>query len=120
LVGFVALSAMIPFFWLRPSVGDIGWGLFIGTFATAGQWLMIMAYGKARAAVLAPLTYAQLIWATALGFIVFGAVPGAWTYGGAAIIAASGLYIAYREGRKRAAHRPAPIDRAGGVDRDSP
>ena len=117
LVGFAALSAMVPFHWLRPGVWDIGWGLLIGTFATAGQWLMIMAYGKARAAVLAPLTYAQLIWATALGFVVFGAVPGAWTYGGAGIIAASGLYIAYREARRRGANRPPPIEPAGQFDR---
>jgi drug/metabolite transporter (DMT)-like permease len=66
---------------------------------------MIMAYGNANASVLAPFSYVQLIWATVLGVLVFGAVPGVWTLTGAAVIVASGIYIAYRE-RMKARSRP--------------
>jgi drug/metabolite transporter (DMT)-like permease len=44
--------------------------------------------------------YVQLIWAAALGYLVFGDVPGVWTWLGAAIIIGSGLWIAWRRGRQ--------------------
>jgi drug/metabolite transporter (DMT)-like permease len=44
--------------------------------------------------------YVQLIWAAALGYLVFGDVPSVWTWLGAVIIIASGLSIAWRGGRR--------------------
>jgi drug/metabolite transporter (DMT)-like permease len=41
----------------------------------------------------------MLIWAIALGYLVFGDVPDAPMLAGAAIIVASGLYIFWREQR---------------------
>ena len=38
-----------------------------------------------------------MIWATLLGFMLWGELPDAVTLVGALIIAASGLYIIYRE-----------------------
>ena len=48
--------------------------------------------------MISPFGYAELITATTLGYLVFGAFPDAWTWVGAAVIVGSGLYIAYREG----------------------
>ena len=48
-----------------------------------GRWLLI------------PLV--QLLWATVLGYLTFGSLPDVWTALGASVIAASGLYTAYRE-----------------------
>jgi drug/metabolite transporter (DMT)-like permease len=47
--------------------------------------------------VVAPFSYVQLIWAGALGFLVFGSSPDRFTFLGAGIIVSSGLYTAYRE-----------------------
>ena len=44
-----------------------------------------------------PFDYGQLIGAAAVGFLWFGEVVDLWTWLGAAIIVASGLYIARRE-----------------------
>ena len=41
--------------------------------------------------------YSQLVWAGALGYLVFGDVPSRWTLAGAAIVIASGLYLLHRE-----------------------
>ena len=49
--------------------------------------------------MVAPFAYTELIWATILGFMVFGDIPDLWTYVGAGIIVASGLYVLYRERR---------------------
>jgi drug/metabolite transporter (DMT)-like permease len=54
----------------------------------------------------APFRYAALIWATLIGYAVFGEVPDAAMIIGAAIIVGSGLYALYRE-RIRDTGRPA-------------
>ena len=49
-----------------------------------------------------PFNYLSLLWATILGFAVWGDVPTASLVVGAAIVVASGLYILWREtGRRR-------------------
>jgi drug/metabolite transporter (DMT)-like permease len=50
--------------------------------------------------------YTQMIWATALGYLVFAQVPNRWTLAGAAIVIASGLYLLYREQKVRGAVAP--------------
>ena len=42
----------------------------------------------------------QLVWATLVGWIVFGTFPDAWTVAGMAVIAGSGLLIALHERRR--------------------
>ena len=39
----------------------------------------------------------MIVWAVALGWVVFGDVPDAFTLSGAAIIVVAGLYILWRE-----------------------
>ena len=95
--GFGMFTAALPFN-LAPM--DLHLALLcvaVGLVATAGQWLAIMAYRYARASVLAPLSYAQLIWATGFGFLVFRNVPDRWVLLGAGVIAASGLYVVQLE-----------------------
>ncbi len=104
LVGTVVLSLIVPVFWVTP--------------ATAGQWLILSGLGilgalghycVARAllwgpaSIVAPFHYVQLLWAAALGALLFGDVPTLWTWAGAAIIIASGLSIAWQS------TRPAPV-----------
>jgi drug/metabolite transporter (DMT)-like permease len=105
LVGFGLLSLAIPFYWVPPGPFELLIGILIGVVATAGQWLVILGFRFADASVLAPFSYAQLIWVTGLGYVIFGAIPDQWTFVGAAIIIASGLYTANRERIRRAQAR---------------
>ena len=97
LVGALVMSAIVPFHWSAPDAW--GWLLFcvLGLFGAASHYAMIKAFEAAPAATIAPFIYSNLIWATALGFVVFGDLPDLWTVLGALIIAASGIYIFYRE-----------------------
>jgi S-adenosylmethionine uptake transporter len=45
------------------------------------------------------MQYSQIVWATLFGFLVFDETPDAWTFAGAAVVIASGIYIVLREGR---------------------
>ena len=60
---------------------------------------MIKALTFAPVSTLAPIDYTTLIWATLLGFILFGDLPDAWTITGTLIIISSGLYLIKRERR---------------------
>ncbi|WP_192499501.1 DMT family transporter [Skermanella pratensis] len=79
----------------RPcDLGDAGGA---GFFGAAGHFLLILAHRHVPASVLAPFTYAQIIGMVTLGYLVFGHVPSPWTFAGAAIIIASGLYLLAQE-----------------------
>jgi drug/metabolite transporter (DMT)-like permease len=105
LCGVLASSAALPSNWVTPSPAAAAWAVFMGVTFSAGHGLVALAYRKAKASVVAPFSYMQLLSSTLLGCVVFGTVPGAPTLAGAAIIVASGLAIAQR-GRHRL-HRPA-------------
>jgi drug/metabolite transporter (DMT)-like permease len=103
--GLILLLTVLPFY-LAPLTWRLaGLSLAVGEVASGGQWLAVLAYRHARATVLAPLTYAQLIWSSVLGLIVFGTIPDHWVYVGAVIIAASGVYVVHLERVRVAALR---------------
>ena len=102
MVGLCILTAMVPLFWVTPNWRDIALGVAVGIASTTGQWIVVLAIRYADASVLAPFSYSQLVWATMLGFLIFGDVPDILTIAGAAIIIGSGLYTAHRERVRRA------------------
>jgi drug/metabolite transporter (DMT)-like permease len=102
-IGTAVLTVMVPFEAVWPNLRQLGLSLVLGTLASGGQWLVILAHRLAPASLLAPFFYTQLLWATALGFLVFGNLPDEWTLTGACIIIASGLYTAHRERVRRVA-----------------
>jgi drug/metabolite transporter (DMT)-like permease len=98
IVGTLAASPFVPFDWVMPhtvlhAVLFVGMGIMAGT----GHYFLTIAYSQAPASVVTPFNYTQLIGSTILGYAVFGDFPDFWTWVGAAVIIASGLYIGYRE-----------------------
>ena len=99
LVAVVVTSFMVPFVWRAPeTMLHLGVFLAIGLFGGVGHFLLVKAFEQAPASIISPFGYLQLIGAALLGYLVFGNVPDRWMWIGAAMIIASGLYIAYREG----------------------
>ena len=98
LVGALATMAVIPFIWTRPdSLLTDGLMVLIGALGGGGHYLLIRAHRLAPASALAPFIYTQMVWTTALGFLVFGDLPHRWTIAGGAIVIGSGLYLLHRE-----------------------
>ncbi len=95
--GLVLSSIMVLFFWKTPSPIQWLFLMWLGLLGAIGHFFMIKAFEKAPASLLAPFNYASLIWATILGFFLFGDLPDGWTIFGAMIIISSGLYIVKRE-----------------------
>lgn len=102
LLGSLVMSFVLPFDFVAPRTWfDLALFLSLGIFGGAGHYLIICAFQLGPAAVMAPLGYVELIGTTVLGFLIFGNFPDAWTWVGAGVIIASGLYIAARERRRR-------------------
>jgi len=106
-IGTAVLTVLLPFDAAWPTPKQLALSLVLGVLASGGQWLVILAHRLAPASLLAPFFYSQLLWVSALGYLVFANVPDRWTLAGAAIIIASGLYTAHRE-RVRRRDRPRP------------
>lgn len=73
--------------------------LLLGLIATGGHILVVHAFRRAGASILAPFQYLEIISATLLGYLIFGDFPDAITWTGIAIIVGSGLFVFYRERR---------------------
>jgi drug/metabolite transporter (DMT)-like permease len=99
LIGAVALTLIGPFYWRTPDAR--GWALFalVAVLGAGGHYLLIKALQLAPASLLQPFAYTVLVWATLVGFLVFGNLPDLPTVVGALIIVASGLYTIARERR---------------------
>ena len=98
LLGATVMTLALPVFFEMPRE-PLHFILFgaVGCLGGVTQYFVIKALQCAPASIVAPYLYGELIGATLLGFAIFGDFPDLWTWTGAAIIVASGLYVAYRE-----------------------
>lgn len=93
-------AASLAFGFQWPAIAD--WPLFAvsGVMVGFGRFLIIRAFRLAEAAVVSPLKYLALVWGALIGYLVWGDVPATLDFVGAAIVVASGIYLAtLRSGR---------------------
>jgi drug/metabolite transporter (DMT)-like permease len=93
-IGLAASCAILPFEWVTPPSSHWFLVALVAVTATAGHALIVVAFGYAPASLLAPLSYIQIVWASALGYVVFGDAPGLASVLGMGLIITSGLYTA--------------------------
>lgn len=91
---------MVYFFWVTPTLFDLALFACAGFFGSIGVLCLTHAFRLAPAATIAPFEYTALLWATLLGYLLWGELPDGITLLGASIVIASGLYIIFRETRK--------------------
>ena len=110
---FLTPLSLVPalFVWQWPDLETLGYLIGLGGTGALAHLLMTIAYGKADASAVIPFDYARLPFVAVIAFFLFGEVPDLWTWVGAAVIAASAIYIARREAKVAAGH---PAGRAAG------
>lgn len=107
MIALTVSGLVLPFVWVTPDwLGFVGLAS-IGLIGGFAQLTMTYAFRMAPVAVIAPFEYLALVYAMTFGFLFWHEVPDAWLITGAAIVAASGLYILHRETRPGRRH-PAP------------
>ena len=102
LTGAGALVAALaaPFVWREIQSEHLWLFVAISLFGTVGMTMMTQAFRLAPAALIAPLDYTALVWATAFGWLIWSEVPDTATFLGAAVIIASGVVVILRERRR--------------------
>ena len=99
----VFFALFMPWTWIWPSAIDAVWILFNGTSNAIGQYWWTRALHLAPASAVAPFYYLSLIWASIMGFLIWGEMPTVSLVIGSAIVAGSGLFLLWRETRARRA-----------------
>ena len=96
-VNFVVMACLLPLVYVPMPIDHLGMLGVVALFAWIANRFVIVAYQNGEAAIIAPMQYSQIIWATIYGFFFFDEVIDLNTAIGAGIIIASGMYIVLRE-----------------------
>lgn len=96
----ILMSLAVPFFWKTPqTLVDLAMFCGMGIIGGIGHYCMAHAMALAPASTISPFNYAQILGAIILDYLVFATFPDLWTWVGAAVIAASGIYLLLHEAR---------------------
>ena len=76
---------------IRHEPTDRAWFTALAQLIPRRRWAEV--FPVTPATLLAPLTYLEIVGATAVGYVAFGEFPDALTWLGAAVIVASGLTV---------------------------
>lgn len=110
LVSIALLTIPLPFVWQWPETRqEVALLVSFALMAGVAEFFVIKALEVGMAVAVAPVHYTIMIWGTFYGFVIFGDLPDLWTWVGAAIIIATGLYTLHREhlaARRRAIGQP--------------
>ncbi|RYY29135.1 MAG: DMT family transporter [Sphingomonadales bacterium] len=115
IVFWFSLLSLVPLgvaylFFVQPHSAWV-WATMLaaGLIGGIGQLALTGALRFAPVSAVLPMDYSSLIWATLYGWLFFGVLPTPYTWLGAPVIIASGLYIVWRE-RVRKQEKPADLE----------
>jgi drug/metabolite transporter (DMT)-like permease len=83
--------------WVPPTLWELGVLFAVACVATAGHYTMTLAFRAAPLTVTQPVTFLQLVWAVALGALVFGEGVDVFVVLGGMVIVAAVSFISWRE-----------------------
>lgn len=96
---FFLVIAGIPLLWSwqTPSWQEFALMIAVGVLGGLGQYFLFEGMKRAPISIIAPFEYTALLWAFALGFLIWGDVPRDAVFVGAAIIVLAGLVVVASE-----------------------
>ena len=89
------------FFWRWPPVELWFWLLLLGLGGSFAHIIQTHSYRIGEMTVVEPMSYFRLIWAATFGFLLFGEVPGTWTWIGTVIIVTGALLLTRDKTQKK-------------------
>lgn len=95
-----ACALVLPWAWAPLSPSQLLLMIAVGIIGGTGQYFIFEAARRAPASVTAPMEYTSLIWAFALGLLIWGDVPPLTVFIGGAVIIASGALLIMTERRR--------------------
>ena len=88
-----AIGCAIPtiLWWHEPTAVQWLYLLGVGVLGGCAQYLLFKSFRMAPASAIAPMEYSSLLWAFALGYLIWQEIPGHGVWLGAVLIATSGI-----------------------------
>ncbi|MGB0843872.1 MAG: DMT family transporter [Alphaproteobacteria bacterium] len=99
------MGSMLPLVYEPVKLNHLAMMAAIALLSVFAQHCIIGAYRVAAAALIAPLQYSQIIWASIFGILFFAEKPDTFVLAGSSIIIASGLFVVWRESRTEVSAR---------------
>lgn len=96
IVGAVAMTLVGLWFWEPMTGRDAIWMSALCFTGAFGHWLLIKCYEVAEASAVQPFAYFQLIFASAIGLLVFGEILTWNIVLGGSVIVAAGVFTLWR------------------------
>jgi drug/metabolite transporter (DMT)-like permease len=96
---FVAAPAIA--FWVTPKMNEMMLLILVGFLGIAGQGMITHGLTMGDATALVPLDYSRVLYAAVLGFLLFGEVPGLWSFMGMTLILGSSIALVLGDRRAR-------------------
>jgi len=100
-IGTLMMALPMPFVAVRPALSEVPLLFGVGLSGAAAQWLLSVAFRNAPAATVTVFNYSGIVWATLLGWMIWGDWPLPMVLAGAAAVIASNVLIIWRESRVR-------------------
>ncbi len=94
--GAVFTTMIGAFHWQNFTLPDYGWMLCLCITGTTGHFMLIKAVELADAATVQPFAYLQLVFASAIGLLVFDESIDRFMVTGAAMIVGAGIFTIWR------------------------
>ena len=93
--------------WAPIRAEHVGWIIGTGATGALAIYMLTIAFRSAPASVIAPFEYTALLWGVMIDWLVWDTLPTLRVYIGGGIVCASGLYVIWREARRKAEPLPA-------------
>ncbi len=116
----LALSLAAPWFAIPIAWVHVPAFIIIAILGAFGHFCLILALSLAPAVVIQPFTYSIMIYATIIGYLVFGDFPDAMTVTGGILIATAGIYALRHEQLESRRARVSEASAAVGPQRRDP
>jgi drug/metabolite transporter (DMT)-like permease len=100
LIGFasIGLGWVNPrMVWHMPGLSDGALLVLMGVMGGIGQITLTQSFRYADASLIAPFDYLSMVWAIALGWLLFGELPKAMVIAGSVIVVLAGIFVIWRE-----------------------
>ena len=96
---FLSILSLGPALYVWQTPQPLTWLILvlIALTGTSAQTMLAEALKTAETTAILPFDFLKIVWASALGYLLFAEVPTIYVFIGAFIIFTSGFYVAYRE-----------------------
>ncbi len=97
--GVIFATPPLFFVWTMPDANQLLLLLVVGILGIGGQFMLTHGFARGDATALVPLDYARIAYGAFLGWILFGEVPGFWSWVGILLIVGTSIYLVLTERR---------------------